>query len=134
MAATSFIEAAYQILKREDKPLSAEEAENLIHTSGKTPSATMSAVIYVDIESKGGSSRFVKVDRGKFFLREAEKPKETPRETGKPSVSLHDEIKQMLYEIGSWREEFQRRSIPLTVNVLMLPGRELKEAIPMQFL
>jgi len=55
----TFIEAAYQILKREDKPLSAEQItsialdENFISTSGKTPSATMGACIYVDIKRKG---------------------------------------------------------------------------------
>lgn len=76
MPALSFAEAAYHILKRTGLSLSANEitsaalADGLISTSGKTPSATMSARLYIDIKRKGSSSRFVKVDRGKFGLRE----------------------------------------------------------------
>ena len=83
MIPISFIEAAYQILKQEGKPLSAKEitsialAENLIHSSGKTPSATIGAEIYADIKSKSDSSRFIKIDRGKFFIRDLERKKMT---------------------------------------------------------
>ena len=42
----------------------------LIKTSGKTPIATMSARLYVDIQKKGESSKFVKTQRGLFGLRE----------------------------------------------------------------
>ena len=72
----SFIDAGYEILKRTGKSLTAEEIttialdQGLISTTGKTPSATMSAQIYMDIRRKADNSRFVKVDRGKFELRE----------------------------------------------------------------
>ena len=80
----SFIEAAYQILKGEKLPLTAEEItkialENkLIETSGKTPAATMGARIYMDIQEKGESSLFVKVGRGKFGLNELQKKRQEP--------------------------------------------------------
>jgi len=76
MSNTSFAEAAYQILKQAGKPLSAHEitsvalTERLISTAGKTPSATMGARLYVDIKTKGDNSKFIKVNRGKFALRE----------------------------------------------------------------
>jgi DNA-directed RNA polymerase delta subunit len=76
MPALSFVEAAYQILKRTGLSLSANEitsaalSDGLIATSGKTPSATMSASLFIDIKKRGSSSRFVKVGRGKFGLRE----------------------------------------------------------------
>lgn len=72
----SFAEAAYQILKQAVKPLTADEItsialeQGMVSTTGKTPSATMSARLYVDIKTRGDKSRFVKVNRGKFALRE----------------------------------------------------------------
>jgi len=76
MSSMSFIEAAYHILRREEKPLSANEitstalSEGLISSAGRTPSATMSAQLYVDIKRKGNVSRFSKVDKAKFGLQE----------------------------------------------------------------
>lgn len=76
MPAMSFSEAAYQILKRTGLSLSADEITSaalsggLISTSGKTPSATMSARLYMDIKDKGNASRFVKAEKGKFALKE----------------------------------------------------------------
>jgi hypothetical protein len=55
MLKTTFIDAAYQILKAKRIPLTAEEItktaleRNLIKTSGKTPVATMGANSYMDI-------------------------------------------------------------------------------------
>jgi restriction system protein len=85
MQKTSFIEAACQILKDKMMPLTAEEitktaVENkLIETSGKTPVATMSARIYMDIKNRGTSSLFAKVKRGKFGLREWQRAKQEPK-------------------------------------------------------
>jgi len=115
----SFLEAADRILRREGKPLSAEQitsialAENLIYTSGKTPSSTMSARIYVDINRKGENSRFAKVERGVFYLKELwdmGKPKEPSK---KPPRSLHDEIKQTLYEIGVLEGRVSEKEYPI---------------------
>lgn len=76
MGTMSFIAAAYQLLKQAGKPLSADEItsvalrQGLVSTTGTTPSATMSAKLYVDIKRRGQESRFVKVERGKFGLQE----------------------------------------------------------------
>jgi restriction system protein len=72
----TFAAAAYQVLKQAGKPLSINEItsvaleQGMISTVGKTPSATMSAQLYVDIKRKGNSSKFIKVNKGKFALRE----------------------------------------------------------------
>jgi len=72
----TFAEAAYQVLKQVGKPLSANEItsvalkQGMISTVGKMPSATMSARLYVDIKRKGNGSKFIKVNKGKFALRE----------------------------------------------------------------
>lgn len=76
MGNISFAEAAYQILKQAGEPLTADEItsaaleQGMVSTAGKTPSATMGARLYVDLKTKGDNSRFVKVNRGKFGLRE----------------------------------------------------------------
>ncbi len=72
----SFIKAAYQILKKTEKPLSAKKIteiavkDGLIETKGKTPIATMSAIIYMDIKKKGDNSLFTKSGKGQFGLKE----------------------------------------------------------------
>ncbi len=71
----SFIAAAKRILSSARGPMTAKEltetaiSGGLIETSGKTPSATMAAQIYVDIK-KNKRSPFVRVGRGRFALRE----------------------------------------------------------------
>jgi len=75
MGKGTFLEAAYQILKKSSKPLTSNEIssiamdEHLITTEGKTPSNTMRALLYLDIKRKGNNSRFVKAERGKFELK-----------------------------------------------------------------
>lgn len=74
MTNTGFIESAYVVLRQAGEPLCAEEIVSaalrlgLLSTSGKTPHATMSAALYVDI--KKGGSRFHKEGKGKFGLKE----------------------------------------------------------------
>jgi len=85
MSKLSFIEAAYQILKKKATPLSSEEIisialkENLISTKGKTPSRTMGARIYIDIKTKRERSKFRKIEKAKFAL--AEWAKKVPAST-----------------------------------------------------
>lgn len=70
-----FKSVAYEILLREQKPMSAKELtdiglkEGLLITRGRTPDATMGAEIYKDINQKGADSLFVKLDKGVFGLR-----------------------------------------------------------------
>jgi len=79
MSKTTFINAAYQILKENQAPLNAQEMtkialeSNLTETSGKTPQATMAAQIYMNIKRNGVNSLFTKVKRGKFGLKEWQK-------------------------------------------------------------
>jgi hypothetical protein len=71
-----FKEAAYNVLKKEKRLLSIKEItqsvlkSGLIKSTGKTPIATMGAMIYTDIKQKGGKSIFIKVKRGLFGLKE----------------------------------------------------------------
>ncbi|MCD6551384.1 HTH domain-containing protein [Thermotoga sp.] len=80
----TFKEAAYFILKREKRPMTAKEIvemalkEKLIKTSSKSPDRDMAIQIYDDIRLNGKNSPFVKVGRGLFGLREFD---EQERET-----------------------------------------------------
>lgn len=89
----NFKEAAYHILRKEKKPVSAEQIttlalqEGLITSQGKTPEATMGAIIYADIKRRGQQSLFVKVKKGLFGLRECgEKVQEEEAKTIKASL------------------------------------------------
>jgi len=74
----TFLETAYIILKERKSPLTAEgilsEAtkRGLVQTKGKTPEATMAAIIYTDIKKKGKESKFQKIGKGRFGLTEWE--------------------------------------------------------------
>ncbi len=69
----SLIEAVYVVLKDAGMPLKPEEIltrvfqKNLWHTTGKTPLATLTARLYVDIKEKH-PSRFMKTANGCFGL------------------------------------------------------------------
>jgi restriction system protein len=73
----SYAEAAYSVLQKAGKPLHYRELtraaieQRLIEPEGKTPEATMNAILAVDIQRKGASSRFARTGRGFFALREA---------------------------------------------------------------
>ncbi|BDC35415.1 MAG: hypothetical protein EF806_00950 [Candidatus Methanoliparum thermophilum] len=97
-----FKEAAYHVLGKKKRPLSAREItkialkERLITSDGKTPDATMGAVIYTDIKQKGEKSLFVKVKRGLFGLREwGEETHEEKDETIKISMGANLIIKYL---------------------------------------
>lgn len=70
----AFLDAAYQILKDSNRPMSAEEItqqaldRGLLVTRGKTPAATMSASLYMDIKEKGGASRFIQSGPNRFAI------------------------------------------------------------------
>jgi hypothetical protein len=73
----SFLDAAALVLAEAEGPLDAEEitaralARGVLRTDGKTPSATMAARLYQNINRFGKQSRFVKVAAGRFALRPA---------------------------------------------------------------
>jgi len=113
----NFKEAACHVLKREKKPLSAKDIteisikEGLITSKGKTPIATMGAIIYTDIKAKGESSIFVKMKRGLFGLREwkikdIKKEGKTPIQDVDTNISLIDKLRKKQYE-SKTPEEFE---------------------------
>jgi len=72
----SFKNAAYQVLKLENKPLRVQEItdiakkRNLITSTGKTPEATMGAQLYTDIKKFGEKSPFIQLGKNRFALKE----------------------------------------------------------------
>ena len=72
----SFKDAAYQVLKQENKPLNIQgiteiaKKKHLLTSSGNTPEATMGAQLYTDIKKFGDKSLFVQLGKNKFGLRE----------------------------------------------------------------
>jgi restriction endonuclease Mrr len=79
----SFKEAAKQVLQSADEPLSAAEItltaleRGLIATEGKTPEATMAAILYTDIKDEKNTI-FKKVGRGKFALKTQQQSASSP--------------------------------------------------------
>jgi len=72
----SFKDIAYQILKVSGKPLHYKNITKIalekgLVTTGKTPEATMYAVLIVDINSKKENSQFVKIAPSVFGLNES---------------------------------------------------------------
>lgn len=71
----SYIDAAHAILREAGKPLHYRDITRLaiekqmISPAGKTPTATLNAIVSVDIKRKGTRSQFVRVGRGIFGLR-----------------------------------------------------------------
>jgi predicted NUDIX family phosphoesterase len=71
-----FLTAAYEILKKENRPLSAREIADLavergeLRSEGKTPFQTMKSKLSTEILHKGIESPFMRVAEGKFALRE----------------------------------------------------------------
>ncbi|MEP0915077.1 restriction endonuclease [Leptolyngbya sp. GB1-A1] len=71
----SFSEATLTILREAGEPLHYREiakralARGLIQTDGKTPEATLNAILAVDIKQKGETSPFFRVKPGVFGLR-----------------------------------------------------------------
>lgn len=71
-----FTKAAYEVLKREMRPLTAREIadiavrDGLLRSSGKTPWQTMKSKLSTDILSSGSESLFMRVEEGRFSLRE----------------------------------------------------------------
>ncbi len=108
----SFKEAALQILKSENEPLSAKEIvylafqKDILLTEGKTPEATMSAQLYVDI-SQNKKTKFKKVGRGKFSLREQTESPTTPLLLiDKQNSLVKKALTQKLYDMDPFQFEF----------------------------
>jgi hypothetical protein len=74
----SGLDVAFKVLTQSSQPMSCREIvqkmldENLWKTSGATPHATIYAAMIREIQTKGQSARFVKVDRGRFTAAKVE--------------------------------------------------------------
>ena len=74
----SGLDAAAQVLAASGDPMRSKDivdtmlAKGLWSTKGKTPHATIYAAIIREIQKKGSTSRFEKVDRGQFQLRKGD--------------------------------------------------------------
>jgi predicted NUDIX family phosphoesterase len=70
-----FLKAAYEVLERTDRALSAAEIVTeaqtlgLLSTSGQTPAQTMKSKLSTDILAKGENSQFMRSGKGLFALR-----------------------------------------------------------------
>jgi hypothetical protein len=75
-AAGQFLKAAYEVLCKEQRPLSAPEIAQIaiqqgcLKTSGKTLSQTMKAKLSTEILRRGADSAFMRVEKGRFAIRE----------------------------------------------------------------
>jgi predicted NUDIX family phosphoesterase len=71
-----FLQAAYEVLKREHRAMSPEDItdralkEGLLRSSGQTPAFSMRARLSTEILNRGRRSRFMRTDAGLFGLRE----------------------------------------------------------------
>jgi len=108
----SFKNAALQILRSENNPLSPKEIVDLalqkgiLATEGETPDATMAAQLYVDIKTNK-KTHFKKVGKGKFTLIEQVDSPTTPLLLIEKQNSLVKKaLMQRLYEMDPFQFEF----------------------------
>jgi len=105
-------DAAIQVLLEVGTPLHAQEiakrilAKKFWHTTGKTPSATVSARLYSDIKKNGDKSPFVLIASQTFGLREGSaiasaKPSANPSlKTGPEPFSFTNAAEKVLEQFG----------------------------------
>ena len=71
----SALDAAHEILKEQNRAMNVKEITELAIASGrwspngKTPTATLSAAVQMEVIKKGEASRFIKTGRGLFAAR-----------------------------------------------------------------
>lgn len=103
------LEAAVQVLKEVGQPLKADELtrrileQKLWECTGKTPTATVTAQLYMSIKKKGKDSPFVLVEPLIFGLRELGhlKIKTPDKKKGKEKYSFTDSAEKILEKFGN---------------------------------
>ncbi len=104
----NFLDAAYEILKKADKPLHYIEITNralsagLLDTKGQTPEASMGSRLYVD--TKRPDSRFRRVSRNVFGLIEAQSS-EISQRIDIINLQTRSELRKRLMEMPPKRFE-----------------------------
>ncbi|MCY4218418.1 MAG: HTH domain-containing protein [Gammaproteobacteria bacterium] len=128
-----FQDAAIQILKDAGKPLHTKEITERIMeaglclSDGKTPEATVSALLYLDIKKHGDQSTFVKVKPKTFFLRDTQivtvcdMKEPEPRNAGiladsKETYSFLDAAEKVLGQFGNQNSMHYREITDKAVN------------------
>ena len=108
----SFKKTAEHILKTSDEPLSAQEIaeqalqQGILSTEGKTPEATMAALLYVDIK-ENKKTKFKKVGKGKFTLIEQTDSSTSPLLLIEKQNSLVKKaLMKKLYDMDPYQFEF----------------------------
>jgi len=95
----TFKDIAIQILKESGKPLHYREItklaikKGLLQSQGKTPWATMNAVVSVDIIKNGNNSPFIKVGSGKYKYNSKYIPKKSKLKTKGRRKMLEEFVK-----------------------------------------
>jgi hypothetical protein len=106
-----FKEAAKQILRESDRPLSAADIirigldRGLITTEGKTPSATMGALLYLDIRDNP-KSEFIKVKAGLFSLRNHKDSSDGEEYVARHNQKIRESLLKHLHEIDPKEFEY----------------------------
>ena len=99
---SSFKDIAYRILKKANKALHSKEITTIaikagkLQSTGKTPAATMGAKLYVDVNSKGIKSRFLKVGPSTFTINPTykEEQKKKKLQPGEKRVMSEEFVKR----------------------------------------
>lgn len=105
----SFKDIAYEILRETKKPLHSKELTDIalkrgwLKTAGKTPEATMNAVILVDINSKKEKSRFIKAGPSTYTL--------NPLFHETPAVVAAEAKEEKIFKIAEGISEKQKGDI-----------------------
>lgn len=127
-----FIDAAFVVLNAAEKPLHYREIaqrvleQGLVQTDGKTPEATINAVLAVDIKQKGKQSRFVRIKPGVFALRdrndgesEPPQPLDSSRWVKIPHFPLYSELRLVL---PIWNGHLRSQITGLRASICALWG------------
>lgn len=110
-------DAIYTVLSEAGQPLRSGEileriaARKLWATAGKTPNATVNSLLSNEVDQKGDSARFQRVDRGLYAIREAEASAQRRRSASRrvpvqkqATMSFLDAAEHVLRQYGSGAE------------------------------
>jgi restriction system protein len=130
----SFAETAAMILEAAGTPLHYKDItqrgldNGLLQTNGKTPAATLNAILAVDIKQKGEASRFIRIKPGVFGLRtwgieqpipllEPTQSSDEQRRVRVPLFPLYSEVRLVL-PVWNGRERAQITGLRSTISAL----------------
>ncbi|MBN1643176.1 MAG: restriction endonuclease [Anaerolineae bacterium] len=141
----TFLEAAYEILREAGEPIHFREIteralqRGLVHTDGKTPAASLNAVITLDIKrakDAGEQSRFVRAGRGMIGLREwkhsgRQSTSTVTRTEPSQEIPNYEALMLPLMRLASDGEEHSmREGIDVLAEQFRLSDQQLRELLP----